>query len=43
MFEVWLLGKIACGNKIQAFATVITTDWLFEIDMVIIIAPGVTV
>ncbi|KAG1882174.1 hypothetical protein F4604DRAFT_1678591 [Suillus subluteus] len=33
-FEVWLLGKIARENNIQAFATIITTDWLFEIDMI---------
>ncbi|KAG1883600.1 hypothetical protein F4604DRAFT_1677360 [Suillus subluteus] len=39
-FEVWLLGKIAYGNDFQAFTTIITTDWLFEIDVVTIIAAG---
>jgi hypothetical protein len=39
--EVWLLGKMARGHlDLQAFTTMITTDWLFEIDVVIIITPG---
>ncbi|KAG1883714.1 hypothetical protein F4604DRAFT_1920220 [Suillus subluteus] len=29
----WLLGKTTHGGDTQAFATMITTDWLFEIDV----------
>jgi hypothetical protein len=36
---VWLLGKMVHANDIHAFVAMITTDWVFEIDVVIDIAP----